>query len=82
MGSGRDDFLSFGNAGGDVLIVAVRAAGNNVMFFGFVMLSTQEEKNMKYINAEEILPKELLNQIKHYAAGKLLYIPTDNKKKA
>ena len=34
------------------------------MFFGFVMLSTQEEKNMKYINASEILPKELLNQIK------------------
>lgn len=37
---------------------------------------------MKYINAEEILPKELFNQIKRYAAGKLLYIPTDNKKKA
>ncbi len=37
---------------------------------------------MKYINAEEILPKELLNQIKRYAAGKLLYIPADTEKKA
>ena len=52
------------------------------MFFSFVMLSTQEEKNMKYINASEILPKELLNQIKVFAAGKLLYIPTDAEKKA
>jgi hypothetical protein len=52
------------------------------MFFGFVMLSTQEEKNMKYINASEILPNELLNQIKVFAAGKLLYIPADTEKKA
>lgn len=52
------------------------------MHFGFVMLNAQEEKNMKYVNASEILPKELLNQIKCYAAGKLLYIPTDTEKKA
>ena len=28
--------------------------------YGVVKLNPQEEKNMKYINAEEVLPKELL----------------------
>ncbi|MBR6776480.1 MAG: hypothetical protein IKM27_01900 [Clostridia bacterium] len=37
---------------------------------------------MKYVNASEILPKDLLNRIKCYAAGRLLYIPTDSEKKA
>ncbi len=30
---------------------------------------------MKYENANNILPPELIRQIQKYAAGKLLYIP-------
>ncbi|SFA96446.1 CD3324 family protein [Clostridium frigidicarnis] len=30
---------------------------------------------MKYINATEILPKNLLNEIQKYIAGEILYIP-------
>ncbi len=37
---------------------------------------------MKYENAGDILPKELLDQIKKYAAGKLLYIPTTEEKRS
>jgi len=37
---------------------------------------------MKYENAGDIIPKELLKEIQKYAAGKLLYIPTGEEKKA
>lgn len=30
---------------------------------------------MKYINATEVLPKNLLNEIQKYIAGEILYIP-------
>ena len=30
---------------------------------------------MKYINATEVLPKNLLNEIQRYIAGEILYIP-------
>ena len=36
---------------------------------------------MKYINAAEVLPKELLNEILNYVDGELLYIPTSKKKR-
>ncbi|WP_434305355.1 CD3324 family protein [Clostridium botulinum] len=31
---------------------------------------------MKYINAADVLPKELLKEILNYVDGELLYIPT------
>lgn len=31
---------------------------------------------MKYINAADVLPAELLAEISKYACGKLLYVPT------
>ena len=34
---------------------------------------------MKYINAAEILPGELLSEIQKYAEGKMLYIPSVQK---
>jgi hypothetical protein len=37
---------------------------------------------MKYENAGDVIPKELLKEIQKYAAGKLLYIPTGEEKKA
>ncbi len=37
---------------------------------------------MKYENASELLPEELLKEIQKYAAGKLLYIPSGEKKRA
>ncbi len=37
---------------------------------------------MKYENASDILPEELLKEIQKYAAGKLLYIPSGEEKKA
>lgn len=37
---------------------------------------------MKYDNAEDILPDELLKEIQKYAAGKLLYIPSGDQKRA
>lgn len=37
---------------------------------------------MKYENAGEVLPEELLKEIQKYAAGKLLYIPKGEEKKA
>jgi Mor family transcriptional regulator len=37
---------------------------------------------MKYINAEEVLPKELVYQIQQYVQGNLIYIPKyDNREK-
>ena len=36
--------------------------------------------SMKYENAADIFPKELLTQIQKYAAGKLVYIPAGDKK--
>ena len=32
---------------------------------------------MKYKNAKDVLPKELLREVKKYAAGSLLYIPSE-----
>lgn len=37
---------------------------------------------MKYDNASDILPAELLKEIQKYAAGKLLYIPSGEEKRA
>jgi hypothetical protein len=37
---------------------------------------------MKYDNAGDVLPEELLKEIQKYAAGKLLYIPSGEEKKA
>ncbi|MEK4852926.1 CD3324 family protein [Paenibacillus sp. FSL H7-0756] len=37
---------------------------------------------MNYENAGDILPEKLLQEVKKYAAGKLLYVPQDNHKKA
>ncbi|KAJ51695.1 Mor family transcriptional regulator [Clostridium tetanomorphum] len=37
---------------------------------------------MKYINAEEILPIDLLEKIQTYIDGKYLYIPTRGKRKS
>ena len=30
---------------------------------------------MEYLNANEVLPADLLEQVKKYAAGKCLYVP-------
>ena len=35
---------------------------------------------MKYINAADVLPKELLIEVLNYVDGELLYIPTSGKK--
>uniref|UniRef100_UPI004055F63B CD3324 family protein n=1 Tax=Acetatifactor sp. TaxID=1872090 RepID=UPI004055F63B len=35
---------------------------------------------MKYVNAADVLPNELLIEISKYAGGKLLYVPTLNEK--
>lgn len=35
---------------------------------------------MKYINAADVLPKELLNEILNYVNGELLYIPVSGEK--
>lgn len=34
---------------------------------------------MKYINAADVLPLELLKEVQAYVKGDLLYIPSDNK---
>lgn len=36
---------------------------------------------MKYINAAEVLPEKLLNEIFNYVDGELLYIPTSSRKR-
>lgn len=36
---------------------------------------------MKYENGKDIFPEQLLRQIQKYAAGKLVYIPSTEKKK-
>ena len=36
---------------------------------------------MKYINAADVLPEDLLNEILNYVDGELLYIPVSGKKK-
>ena len=37
---------------------------------------------MKYLNAEEILPKHLIQEIQNYVAGGYVYIPARDEKKA
>lgn len=37
---------------------------------------------MKYLNAEDILPKELILEIQNYVTGSFVYIPTPQRKKA
>ncbi|MGH4119505.1 CD3324 family protein [Clostridium sp.] len=36
---------------------------------------------MKYVNASDILPDELLQEVQKYAQGKALYIPKNNERK-
>ena len=36
---------------------------------------------MKYENAKDVLPEELLKEIQKYAAGKLLYVPSGDEKR-
>jgi len=36
---------------------------------------------MKYLNASDILPDELLQEVQKYAQGEALYIPRNNKRK-
>lgn len=36
---------------------------------------------MRYRNASEVLPDELLKELQKYAPGELLYIPSDEKRK-
>ena len=36
---------------------------------------------MKYRNASEILPDELLKELQKYASGEILYVPSDNTRK-
>ncbi|SOC18096.1 hypothetical protein SAMN05880501_11038 [Ureibacillus xyleni] len=36
---------------------------------------------MRYVNAHEVLPKELLEQIQQYVQGDLIYIPKPEKKR-
>ncbi len=36
---------------------------------------------MKYINAADVLPKELLKEVQAYVKGDLLYVPNDNGQK-
>lgn len=35
---------------------------------------------MKYINAADVLPRELLIEVSKYSSGKLLYVPTFNER--
>ncbi len=35
---------------------------------------------MKYVNAADVLPNELLIEVSKYAGGKLLYVPTLNER--
>lgn len=37
---------------------------------------------MKYENAKDLLPPELLEQVQKYAAGRLLYVPIAEESKA
>ncbi len=37
---------------------------------------------MKYINAKDILPKELLRQLQNCAGGKIIYVPTGKEKRS
>lgn len=41
-----------------------------------------KEDNIKYENANNVLPPELIREVKKYAAGKLLYIPRNEEPKA
>lgn len=36
---------------------------------------------MKYINAADVLPEELLKEVQAYVKGDLLYVPNDNEQK-
>ena len=36
---------------------------------------------MKYKNAKDIFPENLLRQIQKYVSGELIYIPSDTQKK-
>jgi len=35
---------------------------------------------MKYVNAADVLPQELLEEVSRYVGGRLLYVPAINKR--
>ena len=37
---------------------------------------------MKYVNAKDVLPAEILNEVQKYTCGALIYIPRQEEKKA
>ncbi len=39
-----------------------------------------KENKKKYVNAKEVLPKELIEQIQKYVEGKHVYIPSKSRK--
>ena len=41
----------------------------------------KESKRMKYRNASEVLPDDLLKELQKYASGEILYIPSDKERK-
>ena len=45
-------------------------------------LSKGRNEIMKYLNAADVLPKELLNELSIYVNGQLLYVPSREQKKS
>lgn len=45
-----------------------------------VYFAREEVTFMKYENGKDVFPERLLKQIQKYAAGKLVYIPSPEKK--
>ena len=43
--------------------------------------SSRKEERMKYRNASEILPDELLKELQKYAPGEIIYIPSNESRK-
>ena len=37
---------------------------------------------MKYLNAADVLPPELFQEVSHYVNGQLLYVPSAERKKS
>lgn len=51
-----------------------------LLILHLIRINLNKERQMKYKNAADILPKELLREIQTYAEGEILYVPSSSPK--
>ena len=53
---------------------------HRLLFCTLLLLIKSGVEKMRYLNAADVLPRELLLEVAQYASGKLLYVPALSEK--